>query len=1029
MLVKAESGPNQFNSNLTVMLRRTTALILGALSIAVCTTPAADTFVAGKLKHELFSGATSSAQVESGALTSPTLIEYIDAFQIPDQTPDINAYVRRISGFFVPPSSGNYVFFITSDDDSDLFLSTDENPANKRLIAQETGWSGSLQWLTSAGGSSLTQRRSDQFAPTGTTNRPFASGITLTAGQHYYIEAVHHEGGGGDHVAVTFKKVGDPDPEDGTDSVMTGSTIGLLQPSAPAFAGQPISRRVLPGDTVTFNAAVNPPTATLQWFKNGTAITGETGTSFTTPALTAGDNGAIYRVAATLGGTTVQSSNAVVTVGQLVQVPGAKDEVWDGLTRTDIEDPGFATPPDLTLARSLFESPTDRADNFAQRVSGLFKPSVTGDYVFFIASDDDSDLFLSTDATPANKRQIAAETGWSSARNWTGANGTGAGLSTVQAIAQKRSDKWVADPTDATATPPFAAGIHLVAGNTYYIEADHHEGGGGDNVAVTYKLVGQADPVAGDPPKITGFELAPYAQGLNGATITITRPLQNTNAVQSTSATLTLGATSGYIGDNSAASPGLAYQWQTAPAGSTTFTNIPGANGASYNTPLLTLADTGRQYRVALLAGDTNMTTTAATLTVTPDTTAPKPFELLSVDGSLKSLTLNFNERMDVASAQTGANYVVTPGNIAGTSAVLDPNGTNLTVTFGSALSEGSNTLTITGVKDLAGNAIAANSGIKFSFNKVTYAANIAFDGPIAFFRFQEPTGAATATNSGTSGINGLYMNDAGGPGPAKGEAGPRPPTFAGFEANNQAASFGGADVQDWVDAQSPYLSHLAAFSLEYWVLTTDRANQGNRVGIVGQNDTVEYGFIDPNTVQIWTPGGGSLNTAYSFPDNEWHHVATIADGKTLQNYFDGKLQNSSATTTTDYGAADFNVHIGGGGVFDATGNYFLGRIDEVAIFTKAIPAARVLAHYNAGKSGGVLINSSSVFPSTGGGSGPTVSVSRNGNQLTIGWSPAGGTLQSTPALGSTTTWTDVGASNPATVTIGNNNQFFRVKQ
>jgi plastocyanin len=50
--------------------------------------------------------------------------------------------------------------------------------------------------------------------------------------------------------------------------------------------------------------------------------------------------------------------------------------------------------------------------------------------------------------------------------------------------------------------------------------------------------------------------------------------------------------------------------------------------------------------------------------------------------------------------------------------------------------------------------------------------------------------------------------------------------------------------------------------------------------------------------------------------------------------------------------------------------------------------------------------------------------------QLIVSWSPAGGVLQSTPALmGMSTVWTDVGMTNPATLAIGPGSLFFRVKQ
>src|SRR5207253_1581854 len=161
---------------------------------------------------------------------------------------------------------------------------------------------------------------------------------------------------------------------------------------------------------------------------------------------------------------------------------------------------------------------------------------------------------------------------------------------------------------------------------------------------------------------------------------------------------------------------------------------------------------------------------------------------------------------------------------------------------------------------------------------------------------------------------------------------------------------------------------------------TNSPSDWSTRVGIVGQNDAVEYGFIDPATIQIWTPNGGSLNTGYTFGDNEWHHVATIADGTAIHTYYDGVLKGSSGNATGDYGSSAFNVHIGGGGVFDGNGNYFTGHIDEVAIFAKAIPPARVAEHFKAGKEGGVIV--ANLGTNGGGGGGINVSVTRSGANL-----------------------------------------------
>jgi hypothetical protein len=246
------------------------------------------------------------------------------------------------------------------------------------------------------------------------------------------------------------------------------------------------------------------------------------------------------------------------------------------------------------------------------------------------------------------------------------------------------------------------------------------------------------------------------------------------------------------------------------------------------------------------------------------------------------------------------------------------------------------------------------------------YSDIITFDGPVAYYRFEETTGATTK-NFGTSGTNntGLWMvgngPDDSSPGTASVEAGPRPPDFKGFASTNNAGKFPGPDATIWVDTQGQLLDSLPAFSLEYWVKPFNRVSDptafGTRIGIVGQNDAVEYGFIDQNTIQIWTPGGGQLNTTYSFPDNTWHHVATIATGADIRNYFDGVLVGTGGSSAGgNYGSSTFKVHIGGGGVYDGTGNFFTGDIDEVAIFDKSIDASRIAQHYKAGKEGAFTV-------------------------------------------------------------------------
>jgi hypothetical protein len=91
----------------------------------------------------------------------------------------------RMRGFVVPPQTGNYTFWIASRDGSELYLSTDENPATKTRIAGVENFTGPREW---------TNEVNQQSAP-----------IPLVAGKRYYIEAVHVATGGADNLAVGWQ--------------------------------------------------------------------------------------------------------------------------------------------------------------------------------------------------------------------------------------------------------------------------------------------------------------------------------------------------------------------------------------------------------------------------------------------------------------------------------------------------------------------------------------------------------------------------------------------------------------------------------------------------------------------------------------------------------------------------------------------------------------------------------------------------------------------------------------------------------
>ncbi|MBE3098267.1 MAG: lamin tail domain-containing protein [Planctomycetes bacterium] len=116
------------------------------------------------------------------------------------ELPDLDAlpyfadsYGSRMRGYVTAPQTGNYIFWIASDDNSELWLNAaGENPDQANLTkiayvgndttAQSTNWK---QWG---------KYTSQQSAP-----------IWLVAGQRYYIEVRHKEGGGADCLSVGWQ--------------------------------------------------------------------------------------------------------------------------------------------------------------------------------------------------------------------------------------------------------------------------------------------------------------------------------------------------------------------------------------------------------------------------------------------------------------------------------------------------------------------------------------------------------------------------------------------------------------------------------------------------------------------------------------------------------------------------------------------------------------------------------------------------------------------------------------------------------
>jgi hypothetical protein len=231
-------------------------------------------------------------------------------------------------------------------------------------------------------------------------------------------------------------------------------------------------------------------------------------------------------------------------------------------------------------------------------------------------------------------------------------------------------------------------------------------------------------------------------------------------------------------------------------------------------------------------------------------------------------------------------------------------------------------------------NGIGYETGI-YDPGEESFSGKVLASQPVAYWRLNETNGVQ-AVNSGTGGVVDVagYVGSI-----VLGGAGPRPPQFATLETNNCAPVFDGTSA--YVNGPYELVNNLPAFTIAGWI--NPSATPGSRTGLFGQNDTMEFGFSSSSSIQMWTPSG-SVAKSYPYGLNQWHYVMAVGGNGQLSLYFDGTNVASTAVSAANFGESAFDFNIGGGGVFDPTGNYFKGGIDEVAVWFRALATNEITA-------------------------------------------------------------------------------------
>ena len=384
-------------------------------------------------------------------------------------------YGTRLKGFLTVPVTGAYTFWVAANDAAELKLDALDGKGIQRIAHVDNAVYSQHDW----------DRNPTQKSAT----------VTLTAGARYAIEAVQKEGGDTDFLSVAMSG-----PATNGREVLSR---GFLSPfrSAPVFNPEitvalGLNRTILwPTNQVTLAALVydltpGPKPVSYKWSSTSANVSFDSGSS--TVSVVRFSAPGVYEIKMTASdGLNIGSGTVLVTVQNPLSqsAGGILREAWTnvpGYTLNDLKNSAaYAGKPNFTDVLGSFETPTNWGDNYGQRLTGLLQVPTEGDYVFLVASDDESELWMNTAGDTAAGAQKIANAQYATGRY-----------------------NWSRYPSQQSAA------IHLVPGKRYYVQALHKEGGGDDYFAAAYRLASQPNSAA---IVIPGVLLSPPAGATAGA--------------------------------------------------------------------------------------------------------------------------------------------------------------------------------------------------------------------------------------------------------------------------------------------------------------------------------------------------------------------------------------------------------------------------------------------------------------------------------------------------------------------------------
>lgn len=433
-------------------------------SVAVTVVPNTSGFRPGSIAYAVYTNVPGSSLASltnsSRFPLEPAYERQLTRFEAGQDLDDRFGAVVR--GYLIPPASGQFRFFIASDDSSQLWLGNSTNPASVSLVAgvSDGFWTAPREW---------TRYSSQQSKP-----------VVLTAGKAYYIEARMREGTGNDHLSVAWESLSNginrevipgrclapfkmnylPRATNLSLAVhrdaIGGARLGTVI-AADANERDGHSYSIIAGGDGMFS--IERKTGMLR-VADETALAEAPQTSISL-SVKVEDDGSPSRYSVSTVSIKLLATNATTAITPQQEL---FHNVGAGTTVAHLTNSAkYPRRPDALFPLTGWVGQNDAGENYGSRVRALLVPPTTGTYYFHLASDDSSSLRFSSTADPASARQVASVAGYTDPGQW-------------NKYPSQRS-----------------AAVSLVAGRSYFLETLHKEGASLDHLSVAWSGPGTTE--------------------------------------------------------------------------------------------------------------------------------------------------------------------------------------------------------------------------------------------------------------------------------------------------------------------------------------------------------------------------------------------------------------------------------------------------------------------------------------------------------------------------------------------------------